>query len=89
MTNGSGGYTRLEFVIPSRSLIGFRNDFLTATHGTGIINHNFHGYQLFKGELTRKIKGVLIALEPGVSVAYGIFGLQERGSFFIGAGVPV
>jgi GTP-binding protein len=89
MTNGSGGYIRLEFVIPSRSLIGFRNDFLTATHGTGIINHSFHGYEPFKGELTRKIKGVLVALEPGVSVAYGIFNLQERGSFFIGSGVPV
>ncbi len=89
MTNGSGGYTRLEFIIPSRSLIGFRNDFLTATHGTGIINHSFHGYEPFKGELTRKTKGVLIALEPGISVAYGIFNLQERGSFFIGSGVPV
>ncbi|MDQ1351543.1 MAG: GTP-binding protein [Acidobacteriota bacterium] len=89
MTNGSGGYTRLEFIIPSRSLIGFRNDFLTATHGTGIINHSFHGYEPFKGELTRKTKGVLVALEPGVSVAYGIFNLQERGSFFIGSGVPV
>lgn len=89
MTNGSGGYTRLEFIIPSRSLIGFRNDFLTATHGTGIINHSFHGYEPFKGESTRKTKGVLVALEPGVSVAYGIFNLQERGSFFIGSGVPV
>ncbi|MCX6584876.1 MAG: translational GTPase TypA [Candidatus Aminicenantes bacterium] len=89
MTNGSGGYTRLEFIIPSRSLIGFRNDFLTATHGSGIINHSFHGYEPFKGESTRKTKGVLVALEPGVSVAYGIFNLQERGSFFIGSGVPV
>ncbi len=89
MTNGSGGYTRLEFVIPSRSLIGFRNDFLTSTHGTGILNHSFHGYEPYKGELTRKTKGVLIALEPGTSVAYGIFNLQERGFFFIGSGVPV
>lgn len=89
MTSGSGGYTRLEFLIPSRSLIGFRNDFLTSTHGTGILNHSFHGYEPFRGELNRKIKGVLVALEPGVSVAYGIFNLQERGAFFIGSGVPV
>ncbi|HLP59856.1 MAG TPA: translational GTPase TypA [Candidatus Deferrimicrobium sp.] len=89
MTNGSGGYTRLEFIIPSRCLIGFRNEFMTATHGTGIINHSFHGYEPYKGELSRKAKGVLVALEPGTSVAYGIFNLQDRGSFFIGSGVPV
>lgn len=89
MSNGSGGYTRLEFIIPSRCLIGFRNEFMTATHGTGIINHSFHGYEPYKGELSRKTKGVLIALEPGTSVAYGIFNLQDRGSFFIGSGIPV
>ncbi len=86
---GSDGYTRLEFRIPARGLIGVNNDFLTATHGTGILNHSFMGYEPFKGEMNRKTKGVLIAHEPGVSVAYGLFGLQERGSLFIGAGVPV
>ena len=86
---GSDGYTRLEFKIPARGLIGVNNDFLTATRGTGILNHSFMGYEPFKGEMNRKTKGVLIAHEPGVSVAYGLFGLQERGCLFIGAGVPV
>ena len=86
---GSDGYTRLEFLIPARGLIGVNNDFMTSTRGTGILNHSFSGYEPFKGEMNRKTKGVLVVLEPGVSVAYGLFGLQERGSLFIGAGVPV
>ena len=86
---GSDGYTRLEFRIPARGLIGVNNDFMTSTRGTGILNHSFMGYEPFKGEMNRKTKGVLVAHEPGVSVAYGLFGLQERGSLFIGAGVPV
>ena len=86
---GSDGYTRLEFRIPARGLIGVNNDFLTATRGTGILNHIFTGYEPFMGEMNRKSKGVLIVHEQGVSVAYGLFGLQERGSLFIGAGVPV
>ncbi len=89
MVPGTDGYTRLEFQIPSRSLIGFNNEFLTSTRGTGILNHSFYGYEPYKGELKKKIKGVLIALEPGTSVAYGLFNLQERGSLFIGPGVDV
>jgi GTP-binding protein len=89
MVPGSDGYTRLEFQIPSRSLIGFNNEFLTATRGTGILNHSFYGYEPYKGGLKKKIKGVLIALEPGTSVAYGLFNLQERDSLFIGPGVEV
>jgi len=89
MIPGSDGYTRLEFHIPSRGLIGIHNDFLTATHGTGILNHSFFGYEPYKGEMSRKTKGVLIALEPGTSVAYGLFNLQERGTLFIGSGVSV
>jgi GTP-binding protein len=89
MTPGSDGYTRLEFQIPARGLIGIHNEFLTSTHGTGILNHSFLGYEPFKGEMSRKTKGVLIALEAGVSVAYGLFNLQERGTLFIGSGVPV
>ncbi len=89
MTSGSGGYTRLEFQIPARGLIGVHNDFLTATHGTGILNHSFFGYEPFKGEMSRKTKGVLIALEPGVSVAYALYNLQDRGTIFIDAGTPV
>jgi len=89
MTAGSGGYTRLEFQIPARGLIGVHNDFLTATHGTGILNHCFYGYEPYKGEMGRKAKGVLIALEPGVSVAYALYNLQDRGTIFIDAGTPV
>lgn len=89
MTPGSDGYTRLEFQIPARGLIGIHNEFLTSTHGSGILNHSFLGYEPFKGEMNRKTKGVLIALEAGVSVAYGLFNLQERGTLFIGSGVPV
>jgi GTP-binding protein len=89
MIPGTGGYTRLEFHIPSRSLLGINNEFLTATHGNGVLNHSFYGYEPYKGDMNRKIKGVLIALEPGVSVAYGLFNLQERGSLFIGAGISV
>jgi GTP-binding protein len=89
MVPGTGGYTRLEFHIPSRGLIGFSNEFLTATHGTGILNHSFYDYEPYKGEMNRKTKGVLIAMELGTSVAYGLFNLQERGSLFIDSGTPV
>lgn len=89
MVPGADGYTRLEFHIPSRGLIGFSNEFLTATHGTGILNHSFYDYEPYKGDMTRKIRGVLIALEPGKSVAYGLFNLQDRGSLFIDSGISV
>ncbi len=89
MAPGGDGYTRLEFLIPARGLIGFHNEFLTATHGNGVFHHSFHGYEPFKGEMNRQTKGVLVAMEDGESVAYGLFGLQERGSLFIGPGVPV
>lgn len=89
MVSGTSGYTRLEFRIPSRGLIGFSNEFLTSTRGTGILNHSFYDYEPYKGEMNRKTKGVLIALEPGTSVAYGLFNLQERGSLFIDSGTPV
>jgi len=89
MVPGSDGYTRLEFVIPSRSLIGFNNEFLTATHGCAILNHSFNGYEPFKGELKKKTKGVLVAMEHGTSVAFGLFNLQDRGELFIGAGINV
>ena len=89
MVPGNDRYTRLEFRIPSRSLIGFNNEFLTSTRGTGILNHSFWGYEPYKGPLKKKTKGVLVALEPGTSVAYGLFNLQERGSLFIGPGIDV
>ncbi len=83
------GNTRLEFTVPARGLIGFRSDFLTQTKGTGILHHNFHGYEPFKGELSHRTKGALVALEDGVAVAYGMWKLQERSRFFLEPGSRV
>lgn len=89
MAQVSTGTTRLEFRIPSRGLIGFRGEFLTATKGNGVINTIFDGYDYFKGELSYRSNGSLIAFEAGTSVTYGLFNAQERGTLFIGAGVDV
>ena len=92
MTNmlvGDQGYTRIEFKIPARGLVGYRSEFLTDTKGNGIMNHVFAGYEPFKGEISPRTKGVLIAFENGKSVTYGLFNAQERGTLFIGAGVDV
>jgi GTP-binding protein len=80
---------RLEFMVPSRGLIGFRNEFITQTKGTGILHHNLHGYEPFKGELPERSRGAMIAMETGEAVAYGMFRLQDRGSFFIEPGTRV
>ena len=85
----SGGYTRLEFKIPSRGLIGYRGDFMTATKGNGIINTIFCGYEPYRGDIQYRKLGSLIAFESGESVAYGLFSAQERGSLFIGPGEKV
>jgi len=89
MAQVSTGTTRLEFRIPSRGLIGFRGEFLTATKGNGVINTIFDGYDYYKGELSYRSNGSLIAFEAGTSVTYGLFNAQERGTLFIGAGVDV
>lgn len=89
MTSAVNGYTRLEFVIPARGLIGFRNEFMTDTKGNGIMNHVFHGYAPYKGEIPGRNRGSIVSFEQGDSIAYGLFNAQERGSLFIGAGVPV
>ncbi|MDD3402579.1 MAG: translational GTPase TypA [Hespellia sp.] len=83
------GYTRLEFNIPSRGLIGYRGDFMTDTKGNGIINTTFGGYAPFKGEISYRKQGSLISFETGESVTYGLFSAQERGTLFIGAGEKV
>jgi GTP-binding protein len=80
------GYLRLEFMIPARGLIGFRGGFLTDTKGSGVMNHVFHGYAPFKGDIPGRTKGVLVAFAPGETTAYGIYGLQDRGVMFISAG---
>ncbi|MDH3997456.1 MAG: translational GTPase TypA, partial [Desulfuromonadales bacterium] len=87
--NAMDGINRLEFIIPARGLIGFRNEFMTDTRGTGVLNHTFHGYAPFKGVIPGRKNGVLIALENGETVAYSLFTLQERGSMFVGPGVEV
>ena len=89
MSKTSGGYTRLEFSIPSRGLIGFRNDFMTNTKGNGIINTIFEGYAPYKGDLQYRSQGSLIAFESGEAVAYGLFNAQDRGTLFIGPGEKV
>lgn len=89
MQNLSQGYVRLEYKIPARGLIGYRSEFLTDTRGNGIMNHVFHGYEPFKGEIKGRLRGALVAWETGESVTYGLYNAQERGSLFIGPGVPV
>ncbi|MCI9124056.1 MAG: translational GTPase TypA [Eubacterium sp.] len=85
----TGGYTRLEFLIPSRGLIGYRGDFMTDTKGNGIINTIFDGYDAYHGDIQYRRQGSLIAFETGVSVAYGLFSAQDRGQLFIGSGEKV
>lgn len=89
MTSGIGGYTRLEFSIPSRGLIGYRNEFMTDTKGNGIINTVFDKYDLYKGDISTRNQGSLVAFESGVAVAYGLYNAQERGTLFIGPGEKV
>ncbi len=89
MAPTGNGTTRLEFSIPSRGLIGFRGDFMTATKGNGIINTIFDGYDSYKGDMNYRSQGSLIAFESGESITYGLFNAQERGTLFIGPGEQV
>lgn len=89
MAPSHGGYTRLEFNIPARGLIGYRNEFLTDTRGNGIMNSQFNGYEPYKGEIASRSQGSLVASETGEAVAYGLYNAQERGDLFIGAGTKV
>ena len=89
MAPAAQGYTRLEFLIPSRGLIGYRSEMLTATRGTGIINSILESYEPYKGDISARTRGTLIAWENGTSITYGLFNAQERGTLFIGAGVEV
>ncbi len=81
--------TRVEFLIPARGLIGYRAEFMTDTKGTGILHHNFNGYEPHKGEISHRSKGALVAMETGFSSAYAMFKLQERSIFFIDPGTKV
>ena len=89
MGAASGGYTRLEFSIPARGLIGYRGEFMTDTKGNGILNTIFNGYGPYKGDIQYRKQGSLIAFEGGDAVTYGLFAAQERGTLFIGPGEKV
>jgi len=83
------GTIRMNFIIPTRGLIGFRSEFLMMTRGTGIMYQNFYKYQKYKGEIAHRKSGVQISMNNGKAVAYGLFGLQERGEIFINPGDDV
>jgi len=89
MHSASEGYMRLEFKIPARGLIGYRSEFLTDTKGNGIMNHVFHGYEPYKGDISGRQRGSLVAWEDGEAVTYGLYNAQERGTLFIGPGTKV
>ncbi len=83
------GYLRMEFIVPARGLIGFRNEFLTSTKGNGIMHHVFEGYTPYKGDIPGRTRGALVAFEAGETTAYGINSLQDRGVMFISPGEMV
>jgi len=89
MSNSSGGYSRLEFSIPSRGLIGYRGEFMTDTKGNGIINTLFDDYGPYKGDIQYRKQGSIIAFETGEAITYGLFNAQERGTLFIGPSTKV
>ncbi len=89
MFSSSGGHTRLEFIVPSRGIIGFRNEFLTATRGNGVMNYIFDSYQPHKGEINTRRQGSLIAWEDGITTTYGLLSAEDRGTFFINPGTEV
>jgi len=89
MHSASEGYMRLEFNIPARGLIGYRSEFLTDTKGNGIMNHVFNGYEPYKGDISSRPRGSLVAWEDGEAVTYGLFNAQERGNLFITPGTKV
>ena len=90
MIPGNDGFTRLEFKVPARGLIGFRNEFLTETRGTGIIHHSFYEYEFYKGEMDKKKRrGALVSMETGVATAYSLFSFQARGIMFIDPGTEI
>ena len=89
MVNDGKGHVRIEFLIPARGLIGFRGEFMTDTKGTGIMNHTFHDYQPYKGDIGGRRNGVLIAHEAGETTAYALWNLEDRGVMFIDPGTSV
>jgi len=89
MHSAQQGYMRLEFKIPARGLIGYRSEFLTDTKGNGIMNHVFHSFEPYKGDIARRTRGSMVAWEDGEAVTYGLYNAQERGTLFITPGTLV
>jgi GTP-binding protein len=89
MTGAGTGRVRLEFTVPARGLLGFRREFLSETRGTGIMSHVFHEYGPHRGDIPARTRGALVAKEPGITVAYALHNLEDRGTLFFGPGVPV
>jgi GTP-binding protein len=89
ITMSAVGTARLEFTIATRALIGFRSDFLMMTRGTGIMYQNFYQYQKYKGELPKRVTGVMVSMSGGKAVAYALWGLQERGEIFLHPGADL
>ena len=88
-SHSQAGFTRLEFKIPARGLIGYRGEFMTDTKGNGIMNHTFMGYEPYKGDIATRQRGAVIAFEQGKATGYGLFQAQERSTLFIGPGTEV
>ncbi|MBR2973019.1 MAG: translational GTPase TypA, partial [Clostridia bacterium] len=84
-----GSRMRIEYLIPTRGLFGYRNEFMTDTKGEGILNSVFHSYAPYKGDIQSRQTGSLICFEAGDSITYGLYNAQGRGTLFIGAGIPV
>lgn len=89
MGTRDGGSTHLEFLIPARGLMGYRSQFLTDTNGNGIMNHIFHDYEPYKGDIEQRLTGSIVVHETGETTGYGLFNTQSRGRLFVGPGVPV
>lgn len=89
MSESNGGYARVQFMIPARGLIGYRQEFMTDTKGDGILNSQFEGYQTYKGEIPKRKVGSIVSFETGETSAYGLYSAQERGTLFLESGVPV
>ena len=89
MEPAEAGHTRVEFKIPARGLIGYRSEFMTDTKGNGTMNHVFDSYAPYKGDIVSRVRGTIVAFEPGTSITYGLYNAQDKGDLFIGPGVEV
>lgn len=89
MEPAEDGHTKIDFKIPARGLIGYRTEFLTDTKGVGVMSHVFEGYEPYKGDVLSRVRGTIVAFEPGKSVTYGLYNAQDKGDLFIGPGVEV